>query len=59
LYGWQFPHLPDDLCFYKTDGEVLLVTIAHERDSYLQLEESERDEVLSELKGLEVSFRKL
>ena len=41
LYGWLHPNLPEDLCFIRDDGSPWLVSIAHERDSYLQLSAAE------------------
>lgn len=37
LYSWQQPNLPEDLCFLAADGRILLATIAHEGDAYLDL----------------------
>lgn len=41
LYQWQQPDLPEDLCFIRQDGTPLLVTITHEHDAYMELEEDE------------------
>jgi len=49
LYQWQRPDLPDDLCLLRSDESPWLVTIAHEDDSYLVLDE---DEYLRLLKAL-------
>jgi hypothetical protein len=40
LYQWQQPHRPEDLAFLRSDGHPLLVSIAHERDGYLDIDES-------------------
>ncbi len=36
---------PEDPCFFRADGQVLLVTTSHERDAYLLLTEEEHDEL--------------
>jgi len=35
LYAWQHPDLPEDLCFWNSDGSDFLVTIAHEKIGYI------------------------
>lgn len=52
LYSWQQPHLPEDLCLLKADGEPWLVSIVHERDSYFCLSEAERTRLLATLPEL-------
>ncbi|MEO7110004.1 MAG: hypothetical protein ABI183_06175 [Polyangiaceae bacterium] len=42
LFGWVHPQLPEDLCFFRADGSVLLTTTSHERDGYLTLTHEER-----------------
>lgn len=37
LYSWEQPQLPEDLCLLRADGDPWLVSIAHEKDSYLFL----------------------
>lgn len=46
LYMWQQPDLPEDLCFLRSDRTPWLVTIAHERDAYLELTPVEAREML-------------
>lgn len=41
LFEWVHPALPEDPCFFRADGRVLLVTTSHERDAYLTLTEHE------------------
>lgn len=41
LYDWQQPDLPEDLCLLRPDGRPWLVTIAHERDAYIDLADDE------------------
>lgn len=37
LYGWRQPDLPEDPCLFRADGSVVLATIAHEADAYVDL----------------------
>src|SRR5690606_23334775 len=37
LYEWQAPTLPEDLACWRPDGSLLLASIAHERDAWLEL----------------------
>ena len=48
LYAWQGPELPDDPCFYRSDGSTMIATTSHERDCLLFLTEVEMG-VLREL----------
>jgi len=41
LFDWIHPALPEDPCFFRPDGTVILTTIAHERDAYLTLTDAE------------------
>lgn len=41
LYAWVHPAAPEDPCFFRENGQAVLVTIAHERDAYLMLTEPE------------------
>lgn len=54
LYAWELPSLPEDLCLLRVDGSPWLVTIAHERDSYLDLTNNEKDYLLARLPGLKI-----
>jgi hypothetical protein len=49
LYQWQRPYLPDDLCLLRSDESPWLVTIAHENDSYLVLNEDDYLRLLNAL----------
>lgn len=40
LYQWQQPRLPEDLVFWGPSNQEWLVTIAHEGDAYMTLNES-------------------
>lgn len=41
LYDWIQPDLPEDLCLLRADDTPWMVTIAHEKDSYLELTDKE------------------
>ncbi|WP_437678723.1 hypothetical protein [Sorangium sp. So ce131] len=41
LFSWVHPDAPEDLCFLRRDGGVLLVTISHEREAYMLLSSAE------------------
>ncbi len=49
LYGWLQPDLPEDLCAWRGDGSLLLASIAHERDGWLELEPVEFDSLSKSL----------
>jgi hypothetical protein len=53
LYAWVQPRLPEDLCLYRPNGAPWLVSISHERDSYLDLSEPE----CTQLSGLLATLR--
>lgn len=36
FYSWLSPKFPEDITFYKRDGNPWLVTITHEREAYIQ-----------------------
>lgn len=46
LYGWIEPELPEDLCLIRPDGRPWLVSISHEKDSYLDLDQGEHRSVV-------------
>jgi hypothetical protein len=41
LFEWV-EYMPEDPCFFRVNGQVLLVTTSHERDAYLMLTDEER-----------------
>lgn len=43
LFDFIEPY-PEDLCLYRADGSPLLISIAHERDAYLELSQGEFEE---------------
>lgn len=48
LYGWRADRsLPEDLAFYRGDRSVLMGSISHERDSWLELSVEESDVALA------------
>ncbi len=56
LFSWQRPYLPEDLVLYRSDGSVLLGTVAHEYDWWVarsndQAETRRFDEWLSIHRG--------
>lgn len=57
LYDWVQPSLPEDLCLLRSDGSPWLATIAHEKDSFMELDEKEKDELLKALPELRPILR--
>jgi hypothetical protein len=55
LYEWQQPDLPEDLCLVRGDSRPWLVTIAHERDAYLDLSDLEARDLLTKVPRLDLS----
>ena len=48
LYEWQVDRsLPEDLAFYRADQSVLMGSISHERDAWLELSVEETDVALA------------
>jgi hypothetical protein len=41
LFEWENPYLPDDPHFLRTDSSVLLGTVVHEHDAWLDLRQPE------------------
>jgi len=41
LFSWQQPASPEDLCLLRSDGSVLMGTVAHERDAFFELTDAE------------------
>lgn len=46
LYNWVQPELPEDICLLRSDDSHWLVTISHEKESYLMLTPEEKDYLL-------------
>jgi hypothetical protein len=57
LFEWGHPGAPEDLCFFRNDGSVILVTISHERDAYLLLSEQEFQHLPAKAPHLAVILR--
>jgi hypothetical protein len=55
LYLWQQPFLLEDICFIRDDGNPIFVTISHEKDAYLELDEHEYKDIIPILPSLELS----
>jgi hypothetical protein len=51
LYEWLTPR-PEDLAFLRTDGSVILYSVAHEREAELSLTSSERDVLVRKWPGV-------
>lgn len=59
LYDWQTwsePPLPEDLGFLRADGRVLLASVAHEDQAWLELEPSEYREFLEIARRAGIAF---
>lgn len=54
LFSWKQPELPEDLCLIRTDGSPWLVTIAHEKDSYVELSGDEKVDLVAHLPGIKL-----
>ena len=55
LFSWMQPELPEDLCLFRPDGTPWLVTIAHEKDGYLELSTDEMNYLVTELREIKLS----
>ena len=58
LYDWVQPELPEDLCFIRSDGSAFLVSIAHEKDAYIDADSATEQEVEYSLSKIGVKYRK-
>jgi hypothetical protein len=45
LYDWQQPELPEDLCLLRDEDDPWLVSIAHEGDAFVSVDEVELEEL--------------
>ncbi len=52
LYEWAQPGAPEDLCLLRPDGSPWLVSISHEKDGYLELNQDERERLLAKVPEL-------
>ncbi|BBW96061.1 stage III sporulation protein AH [Geobacillus icigianus] len=55
LYDWVQPHLPEDLSFFK-QGKEWLVTISHEKESYIYTEDEYEIKKVMGIKGLKLEI---
>ena len=56
LYDWQSPNLPEDIAFYRSDNSLLLGSIAHESDSFLELTEKEREDLYQIVPAIKIAL---
>ena len=52
LYSWQLPDLPEDLFFLRRDNSMVLGTVAHERDGFLELSDFEETQITEAIPDL-------
>jgi hypothetical protein len=55
LYAWVSPELPEDLYLLRANREVLMGSIAHERDAWLEIDDSELkqlENVVPDIRGI-------
>ena len=52
LFSWRHPNLPEDLSFLTKDNQEWLVSVAHERMGYLNIDEAERKRISDSVTGL-------
>ena len=58
LYEWQQPSLPEDLClFSREERRPWLVTIAHERDAYIDVTRDVMDALMPKMNNIKVDER--
>ena len=58
LYGWTLPQLPEDLCLLRADDTPWLVSIAHKRDGYVDVSDTELAELRREIPSIAACLRK-
>lgn len=56
LFAWLQPDRPEDLCMYQPTGEAILVTIAHERDGYIQCTDDALRFLVDQVPGLTLNL---
>lgn len=57
LYSWQQPEFPEDLSFSRKDGTVVLASICHEHDAYLEITDEEYLSLIRSVPGLSSILR--
>jgi len=55
LYAWQEPDHPEDLCLFRSSGQVWLASISHEQDAYLLITNEEVVELREKVPLLRLS----
>lgn len=55
LFSWLSPDTPEDLCFYRSDRSYVLASISHERDAFLDLNDSELFRLTQAIPQLHIS----
>jgi len=55
LFSWITPDLPEDPCFYRMDGRVVLGTISHDMDWFLEVSDSELSYLTDAVPDLEIT----
>lgn len=58
LYDWEQPKLPEDLCLLREDEVPWLISIAHEKDSYLYLSDEERAKLAAALPEVDAILKR-
>lgn len=57
LYAWCLPTLPEDLTFYRRDGALFLVSIAHEKEAVIRVAEVSSKEFRATVPGVEYEWQ--
>jgi hypothetical protein len=55
LYAWRWPDRPEDLAFYYADERCWLASIAHEREAFIDLDETGLQALRREVPGMQLS----
>ena len=58
LFDWTHPDAPEDPCFFRSNGDMLLTTISHENDAYLMLSPGEFESLRERYPALGALLRK-
>lgn len=51
IYGWLQPYLPENLCFYRNDGSMLLDSLTHHKSILINLLKEEAKILLDKMPG--------
>jgi hypothetical protein len=55
LYSWVHPDLPEDIAFYRPDGEAFFAVVGHESISFFVLEDNELSSLRTAIPALILS----